>query len=86
MDSSTPMIKTFACPQEKIKFNSSKGMYLLHTQNELRYLKPHMYKNINNMLIKCYTVCILYLKLFGGQTSKNVQDVWKLAFRRASVF
>ena len=45
-----------------------------------------MTKKVNNILIKCFRACIVYLKLFGGQTSKNDQHVRKLFFRRTSVF
>ena len=39
-----------------------------------------------NMLIKYFTDIIVYWKWFGGQTSKNDQDVRKLVLRRASMF
>lgn len=44
-----------------------------------------MPNKVNNMLIKFYKAFIIDLKLFGGQTSKNNQDVRKLVFRRTSV-
>lgn len=37
------------------------------------------------MLLKCFTSSIIYLKRFGFQTSKNIQDIQKFVFRRASV-
>lgn len=37
------------------------------------------------MFVKFFIVCILDLKSFGGQASKNVHDIQKLVFRRASV-
>ena len=36
------------------------------------------------MLIKCFIDCIIDLKSFGGQTSKNLKDVRKLVFTCAS--
>ena len=44
-----------------------------------------MPKNVLNKLNKCFTVYILDSKSFGGQTSKNVRDVQKLALGRTSV-
>ena len=37
------------------------------------------------MSISFFRSCIVYLKIFGGETSKNVQDVRKLVFRCSSV-
>ena len=44
----------------------------------------HVPKNVNNMSIKCFIAFIIDLKSFGGQTSKNVQDIRKLVFTCAS--
>ena len=45
----------------------------------------HVPKKFNYNLIKCITACIVYLKWFGGKTSKNNQDVRNIVFPRISV-
>ena len=46
----------------------------------------HMPKKVIKMLIKCFRDCIVDLKWFGGQMSKNVQIIKKLVSRQTSVF